>query len=258
MRTCPAAGVRQSRRETVARMQRVRRTRRSSPCWPGCLLGGCQAAARRRPPRSGTSRSPTTQVDADRRGVRGGRGRQARPPAVRQRRPRPTCASSWCRRRCSASWPAATPRSRACPRPRPTTPPRPSRLGRAAGHPFTKVVADSDAYRQLLLSAGRRRCSRPRRTCATRTTATSRRPPTPGSSPSRTRTSGPSWSRRPSTPRASACATSWPSAAQRYGVEVSPRYQPLESPIWAPSQSQLVLVGLPLGDGTGDAVRDLG
>jgi hypothetical protein len=46
-------------------------------------------------------------------------------------------------------------------------------------------------------------------------------------------------------------------AAQRYGVEVSPRYQPLESPIWAPSQSQLVLVGLPLGEDTGDAVRDV-
>lgn len=45
-------------------------------------------------------------------------------------------------------------------------------------------------------------------------------------------------------------------AAQRYGISVSPRYQPLEVPIWAPPQSQLVLVALLLGE-QGDAVRDL-
>lgn len=45
-------------------------------------------------------------------------------------------------------------------------------------------------------------------------------------------------------------------AVDRYGVTVSPRYQPLELPVWAAPNSQLVLVALEVGD-QADAVRDL-
>src|SRR5690606_18496831 len=46
-------------------------------------------------------------------------------------------------------------------------------------------------------------------------------------------------------------------AAQRYGITVSPRYQPLEVPVWAAPNSQLVLVAFAVGE-QADAVRDLG
>jgi hypothetical protein len=46
-------------------------------------------------------------------------------------------------------------------------------------------------------------------------------------------------------------------ALDRYGLTVTPRYQPLNVPLLAVSQGQLVLVDLPMGDqGTG-AVRDV-
>ena len=46
-------------------------------------------------------------------------------------------------------------------------------------------------------------------------------------------------------------------ALDRYGLSVNPRYQPLNIPLLAVSQGQLVLVDLPMGDqGTG-AVRDV-
>ena len=94
---------------------RIRRDAPSSPCWPACCSAAARPSSPTRRPRSGMSRSPMQQVGrhAPRR-TRRREAANARAPAVRQRRPRRTCASSWCRRRCSASWPAATPRSRAC------------------------------------------------------------------------------------------------------------------------------------------------
>jgi hypothetical protein len=61
----------------------------------------------------------------------------------------------------------------------------------------------------------------------------------------------------PEYPQALGLRTELIAALHRYGVSVNPRYQPLNVPLLAVSQGQLVLVDLPMGDqGTG-AVRDV-
>jgi hypothetical protein len=130
------------------------------------------------------------------------------------------------------------------------------RLGVPADNPFTKIVADSDAYRQMLLSrsaAGQptdedMRDAYDRYVKAATNAAVE---PVPYEDIRNELVQTPEFA------QGVGLRNELADAAERYGVEVSPRYQPLESPIWAPSQSQLVLVGLPLGE-SGDAVRDLG
>jgi hypothetical protein len=61
----------------------------------------------------------------------------------------------------------------------------------------------------------------------------------------------------PEYPQALGLRTELLAAMDRYGVAVTPRYRPLNVPLLAVSQGQLVLVDLPMGDqGTG-AVRDV-
>ena len=131
------------------------------------------------------------------------------------------------------------------------------RLGVPPEHPFTKVVADSDAYRQLLLSqaAAGQPTEEDMRDAYSRYVEAATNAgvePVPYEDIRAELVATPEYA------QGIGLRNELAEAAQRYGLEVSPRYQPLESPIWAPSQSQLVLVGLPLGDDTGDAVRDLG
>lgn len=131
-----------------------------------------------------------------------------------------------------------------------------TRLGLTPDHPFTKVVADSDAYRQLLLSraAPGQPTEEDMRDAYDRYVKAATNA---GVEPVAYSDIRAELVATPEFAQGIGLRNELDAAAQRYGVEVSPRYQPLESPIWAPSQSQLVLVGLQLGEDTGDAVLDV-
>jgi hypothetical protein len=131
-----------------------------------------------------------------------------------------------------------------------------AQLGLAQDNPFVRVVADSDAYRSLLLS--RAKAAQPTeddmRDAYDRyvKAATAAAVEPVAYEDIRAELVG-----IPEYAAGIGLRNDLAAAAERYGVTVSPRYQPLESPIWAPPQSQLILVGLPLGGSGDDAVRDL-
>ena len=136
--------------ETVAVMQRVRALVIVAVL-AGLLLSGCQAQRRTRRRRSATSRSPTRRSTPRPRPTR--RPRRASPTGRRSATASgPSCVSSWSRPRCSTRLARRYAAEKGLPAPAVDYAATAQRLGVPADNPFTKIVADSDAYRQMLLS----------------------------------------------------------------------------------------------------------